>query len=106
MAKKFLATFVLALSLIFISNSQVEAREVFMGYYSDGTPVYYLTDSLGGDPDTFYCRVRAGRDYLDYDFCFKNGKPYYTNSEGYRGYVFGGQSPIAAAIWNYIRQGR
>ena len=103
MLKKFFSVMVLAAALILVSGqSQVEAREVYMGNYSDGTAVYLITESLAGGRGNFSCRVRAGRDYLHYNFFQKNGRPYYRNSEGYEGYVFGGASPVAANIYNYV----
>lgn len=102
--KKVLATMCLAVSLFFISgqDTQAEAREVFMGHYSDGNAVFLITESLAGGRGNFSCNVRAGRDYLHYNFYYRNGRPYYRNSEGYHGYVFGGASPVAASIWNYV----
>ncbi len=99
--KKFLSVMFLSAVLIFAGNGSVEAREVYVGTYSDGTPVYLLDDSLAGGGSNFTCRVRAGYDYLRYHFFMRGGSPYYTNSEGYEGYVYGGQSPVAAAIWEY-----
>ena len=54
------------------------------------------------NPYSFNCRVRAGWDYLNYSFYPYNGSPYYRNSEGYSGYVHGGQSPVAANIYRYV----
>ena len=101
--KRLLATVLLAFSLLFIGSqdNQAEAREVFMGRYNDGTAVYLLSESLAGGGSNFTCTVRAGYDYLYYHFYYRNGSPYYSNNEGYQGYVFGGASPVAAAIWNY-----
>ena len=100
--KKIFATMLLVFALLF-GSSQVEAREVFMGYYGDGSAVYLITESIAGGRGNFTCQVRAGYDYLRYHFFYRNGKPYYTNNEGYEGYVFGGASPVAANIWNYAR---
>ena len=98
--KKVFATLLLVFALFF-SNSQVEAREVFMGNYSDGSAVYLITESISRGGGGFSCTVRAGYDYLQYNFFYRNGRPYYRNNEGYHGYVFGGASPVAANIWNY-----
>ena len=107
MLKKMLSVMLLAAVLIFIGNSQVEAREVYVGSYSDGSSVYLLTETVqrrawahsGG----FTCRVRAGRDYLDYTFWGSSRYGYqYENSEGYEGYVNNGTSPVADAIFNYV----
>ena len=105
--KKIFATMLLAVTLIFISNSQVEAREVYVGRYSDGSSVYLLTETVekrawahaGG----FTCTVRAGRDYLDYTFWGDGTRGYqYENSEGYKGRLYNGTSPIADEIFNYV----
>jgi len=106
--KKILSVMLLAMALIFVAgqNNQAEAREVYVGSYSDGTAVYILTETIGqvGGGRWCGCRVRAGRDYLDYSFYHNNGNPTYENSEGYKGYCFDGSSPVAAAIWRYIQE--
>lgn len=106
--KKFLSIMLLAVTLIFVSGqNQAEARELYVGKYSDGTSVYVLTEtvnSIGGGRWSG-CKVRAGRNYLDYNFCHNKGNPTYENSEGYKGYCFDGSSPVAAAIYNYILSG-
>lgn len=107
MVKKFSMMIVLAAMLIFVGsfNNQVEAREVYVGNYSDGSAVYLLTETVvirNYRPYSFNCRVRAGYDYLNYNFFPVNGSPYYRNSEGYEGYVNGGQSPVASNIYRYV----
>ena len=107
MLKKVFSVMVLAAALILVgAQNQAEAHEVYMGNYSDGTAVYLITESLVGGRGGFDCRVRAGYDYLKYSFFQKNGRPYYTNSEGYEGYVYGGASPVAANIYSYVNGGR
>ncbi len=94
-----------AFFLVGIQSSQAEAQEVYVGSYTDGSPVYLLTESVNiqsYSPYTFTCTIRAGRDYLDYSFFPLNGSPYYENSEGYKGYVNGGQSPVASSIYRYV----
>jgi len=86
--------------------NQAGADEVFVGNYNDGTPVYYLINSLSGDPRNAFCTVRAGQDRLDYHFFYKNNILYYKNSEGYEGGVYGGQSPVAEKIWECINKYR
>ena len=103
--KKFFAAMVLAFALVIVGGGKVDAAEIYVGNYSDGTPVYFLPQTLGIEsysPWRFYCTVRAGRDYLNYNFYPYNGSPYYRNSEGYSGYVFGGQSPVAANIYRHV----
>ena len=107
MTKKIFVAMMLAVALVIAGSqsSTAEAREIYMGNYSDGTAVYFLPQSLGIEsynPLRFYCTVRAGRDYLNYNFYPYNGSPYYRNSEGYSGYVFGGQSPVAANIYRHV----
>lgn len=107
MFKKIISIMTLSLALIFISgqNTQAEAGQVWVGNYSDGSSVYLLTHTvniISYRPYTFTCTVRAGRDYLDYRFYPVNGSPYYRNSEGYEGYVNGGQSPVASSIYRYV----
>ncbi len=107
MLKKFFASMFFAAVLIFaFGQTQVEARDVYIGSYSDGSSVYLLTETVvikSYGPLRFNCRVRAGYDYLNYSFYPYNGSPYYRNSEGYSGFVFGGQSPVAANIYRYVR---
>lgn len=105
--RKIFVAMMLAFALIIAGSqsSTAEAREVYVGNYSDGSAVYLLTNTVvirSYSPYNFRCRVRAGRDYLDYHFYPSGGSPYYRNSEGYSGYVFGGQSPVAANIYRYV----
>ena len=106
MFKKFFAAMFLATMILIVGQSQSEAREVYVGSYSDGSSVYLLTESVSirsYSPFRFNCRVRAGYDYLNYSFYPYNGSPYYRNNEGYSGYVFGGSSPVAAGIYRFVR---
>ncbi len=107
--KKILSVTLLAAILIFVAGSQAEAREVYVGNYSDGSSVYLLTETVkrqvwahaGG----FTCTVRAGRDYLDYTFWGDDRRGYqYENSEGYKGWLYNGSSPVADAIFTYVRR--
>ena len=102
MIKKFFATMLLAVTLILVGgqNNQAEAREVFMGYYSDGSAVYLLTETVAYLGRGIDCSVRAVRDYLKYSFSMSGD---YWNSEGYRGNVYDGSSPVARKIFTYIR---
>lgn len=107
MLKKFSLLAVLAVALILSGgfSQNAEAREVYVGNYSDGSAVYLLTETVvirSYRPYSFNCRVRAGYDYLNYRFFSYNGSPYYRNSEGYEGYVHGGASPVAASIYRYV----
>lgn len=86
-------------------ESTAEATAIYVGTYSDGSDAYLLTDTVyiqSRHPYTFRCTIRYYDNYLDYSFFPSNGSPYYRNSEGYEGYVFGGQSPVAASIYNYV----
>ena len=106
MLKKIFAAMFLSAVIFVTAQSQVEAREIYVGSYSDGTSVYLLTETVvfkSYSPLRFSCRVRAGYDYLNYSFYPYNGSPYYRNNEGYSGFVFGGQSPVAAGIYRYVR---
>ena len=100
MMRKFFVTMMLAVALVLVS-SQAEAREVYVGTYSDGTAVYLLTETVryaGRNTSiSFWATVRAGSDYIDYTF---EGNMY-TNSEGYSGNINDGYSPVARAIYNY-----
>lgn len=105
MMKKFFAAMILAFALVVAGQTNVEAGEVYVGNYSDGSAVYLLTDTVSiqsYSPYRFTCRVRAGYDYLNYSFYPYNGSPYYRNSEGYSGYVNGGASPVASSIYRYV----
>lgn len=106
MTKKIFLAVMLVFALVLAGGqtSKADAAEVFVGRYSDGSPVYLLTHTIvirSRSPYAFNCRVRAGRDYLDYRFYYDGGA-YYRNSEGYRGYVYGGQSPVAERIYEYV----
>lgn len=107
MTRKIFVAMILAFALVVAGgqSSKAEAAEVYVGNYSDGSAVYLLTNTIvirSYNPYSFNCRVRAGRDYLDYSFYPYNGSPYYRNSEGYSGYVNGGQSPVASNIYRYV----
>ena len=104
MVKKFFAAMIVAFALVVAGQtSTAEAGEVYVGTYSDGTAVYLLTETIQplsrGD---FSCKVRAGRDYLTYRFGLRSGSWYYTNSEGYEGWVYDGSSPVAANICDRV----
>ena len=107
MLKKFFSTIILAAAIFFVANqNSVEAREIYVGSYSDGTNVYLLSETVivkSRSPIRFNCRVRVASDYLNYSFYPRNGSPYYRNNEGYSGFVFDGQSPVAAAIYRFVR---
>ena len=82
-----------------------EAAHVYVGTYSDGTNAYLVTESVyvrSHRPYTFTCTVVYSGVSLHYSFYPVNGSPYYHNSEGYEGYVFGGQSPVASNIYTYV----
>lgn len=83
-----------------------EARNVYVGTYSDdGSDAYLMTETVNihsRGPLSFSCTVYATGDYLRYNFFWRNGQSYYRNSWGYEGYTFGGQSPVAAGIYNYV----
>ena len=112
--KKVMSVIILTAALILISsqNNQAEASEVYVGSYSDGTAVYLLTETVNINQRNphgygFTCRVRAGGDYLSYRFWIsgitvESKRTHYENSEGYSGYVHGGSSPVAEAIYNYV----
>ena len=109
MLKKFSVAFMLAVALIFAgAQNQAGAEEVYVGNYDDGSNVYLLTETIviknGGRQLSFNCRVRAGRDYLDYYFYRVNGSPYYQNSEGYKGFANPEQSPVAWNIYRYVEK--
>ena len=106
--RKIFVTMMLAFALVFI-GSQAEAREVYVGSYSDGTAVYLLTETVQNKSfrsgNGWACTVRAGGDYLNYSFYLDAHQRYwiYENSEGYHGQVYDGSSPVASAILDYIR---
>ena len=110
MLKKISALIVLFTAIVFSTTNiqTVEAAEIYVGSYSDGSDVYLITESINIEsrsPYAFNCTVRAGKyDYLRYEFFPYNRSPYYRNSEGYEGYVFEGASPVARRIYNYVKE--
>lgn len=108
MFKRIFLALTVAFAMMFTFTADattVEARPVYMGTYSDGTDAYLLTESVylkSRHPYTFDCTITYSGVYLYYSFFPYNGSPYYRNSEGYEGYVFVGQSPVAAQIYNYV----
>ena len=109
MMKKFFAVFFLAAALLVVGQAtKAEAGEVYMGSYSDGSSVYLLTNTVQrrswARAYGYDCTVRAGGDYLNYTFWLSAGDTWrYENSEGYKGHVYDGSSPVAANICNYLR---
>lgn len=86
-------------------DTPAEAASVYVGTYSDGTNAYLQTESVyikSRSPYTFDCTIVYSGVSLYYSFYPVNGSPYYRNSEGYAGYVFGGQSPVASNIYRYV----
>ncbi|MBR1647895.1 MAG: hypothetical protein IJ685_14155 [Selenomonadaceae bacterium] len=108
--KKFLSVMILAAAIIFVGqNNHAAAAEVYVGTYSDGDAVYLLTETIYHPLRRSYkCTVRAGRSYIDYRFLCNDDHTVwsYTNSEGYRGSVYDGSSPVASNILNYMRNNR
>ena len=84
--KKFLATMLLAVTLIFIGgqDNQAEAYRQHVGNYQDnGDAAYLLTETLAGGRSNFSCDVVTSRgQYIHYQFYYRGGRPYYTNSWG------------------------
>lgn len=107
MFKRILLALAVVSALMFggTPDSGAEAASVYMGTYSDGTNAYLLTESVyikSRRPYTFDCTIVYSGVSLYYSFYPVNGSPYYRNSEGYEGYVFGGQSPVASNIYRYV----
>ncbi|SFT60576.1 hypothetical protein SAMN02910356_01281 [Selenomonas sp. GACV-9] len=107
MFKKVVSSILLAAALVFVAAPAVpvEAEDYYMGTYTDGTTAYLVSESIeitSRSPYTFNCLVRNSGNDLYYSFYPNNGSPYYRNSEGYHGYVFGGESPIAANIYRFV----
>ena len=96
MIRKLAFPVLLTLLAVFMCGQEqkVEAAQWYVGTYSDGTDAYLLTDSvyiISRHPYTFRCTVLYGDyNYLDY------------SSEGYEGYVFAGQSPVAEHIYRTV----
>ena len=107
--KKIALMMFLTIAIIFAGSqvNQAEAREVYVGTYSDGTAVYLLTQTVqkfaAGRAGAYECDVRAGRDYIHYRFEADSEGWHYRNSEGYRDYIHNGRSPIAENILNFLR---
>lgn len=107
MFKRIFTVFCLALSLVFSAAppQQALAYAHYLGQYSDGTDAYLLTDTIhliSYTPYVFTCFVQYKDTSLFYEFFTRGGRPYYKNTEGYEGYVYGGESPVAASIYNYV----
>ncbi|BAL82429.1 hypothetical protein SELR_07210 [Selenomonas ruminantium subsp. lactilytica TAM6421] len=109
MIKRILVAFAVVAALVFSgaagTDTDAEAAHVYVGTYSDGTDAYLVTESVyvkSRSPYTFNCTIVYSGVSLHYSFYPVNGSPYYRNSEGYEGYVFGGQSPVASNIYQYV----
>jgi len=106
MLKKFFLALAVVASLVVAAPMETaSADSYYMGTYSNGGDAYLLSETVNifsWSPLKFNCTVYDGS-YLYYRFFQRSGSPYYTNSAGYEGYVFGGASPIAANIYNFVR---
>ena len=109
--KKIFITMFLAFAIVFVVGNSAEARDVFIGRYSDGDEVYLMTETVqrlrvgaGG----YNCTVKVGYGsrftHINYGFFAESDGWNYRNSEGYRGRVYDGSSPIAARICDYLRR--
>lgn len=107
MVKKFLAAMFLAFAIVIAggSSNQAEAYRVHVGYYNDtGDAAYLLTETIAGGRGNFSCTVVDGRGRsVRYRFWMDRGGPYYRNSWGASAYVYGGQSPVAERIWEWVQ---
>lgn len=107
MTKKILSSLLLVFALVLVGapSPSAEASDYYIGTYGDGTNAFLVTQSISISsyrPYTFTCTVKYAGNYLYYSFFPSNGNPYYRNSEGYEGYVFGGSSPVAANIYRFV----
>ena len=109
MAKRQISCILLLVAVLILAGGQcntAEARNVYVGTYSDdGSDAFLLTETVNirsYSPLSFTCTVYATGDHLRYNFFWRNGESYYRNSEGYEGYTFGGQSPVAANIYRFV----
>lgn len=111
MIKKFFAVFFLTAALVVVGQSNyAEARDVYIGSYSDGDEVYLMTETVqkhyvGGGSYTFTVKVGNGNRRTRINYEIYNGSEGwgYENSEGYRGLCYDGSSPIAAKLCTYLR---
>ncbi|MBR5913145.1 MAG: hypothetical protein IKZ58_02100 [Selenomonadaceae bacterium] len=106
--KKVFVTMLLAVALVFAggSDNQAEAYRVHVGYYQDnGAAAYLLTETLAGGRSNFSCTVVTDYgEYIRYKFYRAGGGPYYKNSWGASAYVYGGESPVAERIWEWVQR--
>jgi hypothetical protein len=84
-----------------------EASDYYIGTYSDGGNAFLVTESVyirSYRPFAFSCTVKYGYHHSLYYWFYPNEDgPYYENSEGYHGYVFDGDSPVAENIYRFVR---
>ena len=111
--RKIFVAMMLAVAMIFVvgQSNYAEARDVYIGSYSDGDAVYLMTKTVGkirASAGCYKCTVKVGQGnriaYINYDFFGESDGWYYKNSEGYRGQVYDGSSPIAAKLCDYLRR--
>ncbi|MBE8951286.1 MAG: hypothetical protein SR3Q1_12000 [Quinella sp. 3Q1] len=58
---------------------------------------------MAGGRDNFSCNVITDRrNRIHYSFWYAGGGPYYSNSWGASAYVYGGSSPVAIGIWEWV----
>ena len=111
--KKIFMVMMLAAAMIFVvgQSNSAQAYDVYIGSYSDGDAVYLMTETVqkhyvGGGSYTFTVKVGSGSRFTHINYEIYRGSEGwgYENSEGYRGQVYDGRSPIAAKLCDYLRR--
>lgn len=106
--KKFCATFLIALAIIFCSqNNFAEAYNVNMGIYPEsGLRGYLMTESIQIDRNSFHCTVVCYPNnrpyYIDYYF-YQGGNGFYCrNSDGYTFQLSAYNTPVEFNVYRYV----
>jgi hypothetical protein len=106
--KKFCATFLFAISLIFFSqNNFAEAFEVDMGIYpTSGLRAYLITETVQKYEDGFDCTIvyyhRDQPYYLDYYFYQEGNKFYFKSNANENPLELSERAPVEFRIYKYV----
>ena len=106
--KKFFATLLIAMALIFgIQNNFAEAEEVFMGTHpSSNMQAYLITDTIEINDDSFTCTVisyyKNQHSYVKYYFFQNGGDFYYQTDANLRPLKLSENTVVENNIYKYV----
>lgn len=95
--KKFLSVMLLIFAIIFVGAQKVSAYDNYIGTYHTGYSAYIMTETIWyntyypADATKVSCTIRACKGnstiYITYNYWKDYNTWYYSNSQGYSGYI-------------------